>query len=109
MSHLIGNLPQLEALEVLVKHSRKVCSQLKRDGQKHTIRLHMLNDALEAFDDRHRRLIERLLELTHGLEDMRRSQGNHKGSQKNSHIHVLWGQRFRRRAMAEGAEHVDAL
>jgi hypothetical protein len=40
---------------------------------------------------------------------MRWSQGNHKGSQKNSHIHVLWGQRFRRRAMAEGAEHVDAL
>jgi hypothetical protein len=108
-AHLVWDLPRLEALEVLKQHRRKLARELGRHRLKRPGRRDALHDALEAGRQRQSRLKDGLLQLAHGLKDVRRSVGDHEAGQENAHIDVLRRQRKRRRAMAERRQHVDAL
>ena len=108
-SNLVGHFPRLEALEVLKQHLRKPSSEFGRNSLKRPHVQNALCDALEVADGRNRRLVERLLKLTHGLENVRRSICDHEGRQENAHIDVLGSESRPRRAVAKGGEHVNAV
>ena len=109
-THLVGNLPCLEALEVLQQQLGKPHRHVESNILKRTTLLrNALCDALKSGGDWDRRLIERLLEAAHGLEYVGRAVRNHKRREENAHIDVFGSNGRTRRAVTEGAEHVNAL
>ena len=77
--HLIGNFPCLEALEVLEKQRREPSRQISWNILERPRGYITFNDALERDNERKRCIVQRLLEISHGLEHMRRSESDHKG------------------------------
>ena len=109
----VGTAPVVEATKVSEQPPDEAGRQLMGHAAEGA-RLHDdHSDALQAGDERDRRIVERLLSLAHGLEDVRRTKGDHVRRQEHPHVDgVGVGSAIGsggRRAVAHHSEAVHAL
>ena len=83
---LVGNLPRVEAAQVVHEQRHEALGERVVDGLDRSGRNDCASDALKRLDQRARHLQERLLQLAHGLEDMGRPAGYHVRSEKHAHV-----------------------
>jgi hypothetical protein len=106
---LVGDLPRAEAAEVVEQQRREALGERAVHGLEGARRDDGARDGLEVGDQRDRHLEEALRERRHGLEDVRRPEGDHVAGEEHPRVDRLRGDLCGRGAVQEGAHQVDAL